>query len=80
MRKLGKAQIGMLKAMNLYREKGVTKSHFHSGNDWRVIDRLNALGLCEQRFIDMQGPTYFINAAGLAAIGNSSLGDKTDGP
>lgn len=68
MRKLGSAQIGMLKAMNLYADKGVTKSDFHSGNDWRLIDRLTHLGLCDERFVTMQGPTYFINAAGRAAL------------
>jgi hypothetical protein len=76
MRKLGSAQRAVLRLINeryslaggTRMPAGLTKSAMLS-SDWRVVDRLTALGLLQDRFVPGEGPTYFITDAGRAAIG-----------
>lgn len=70
-RKLGSAQIALLRFINsryslvggLRTPVGLTKSAMMS-SDWRVVDRLAALGFVEDRFVRGDGPTYFVTDAG----------------
>lgn len=62
MRKLGSSQLAMLRCAKMF--GSVTKSAFMGGHDWRVIDRLEELGLFECRFVRGEGPTYFLTEAG----------------
>jgi hypothetical protein len=66
MRKLGPAQHTLLKLISdRYAlicgnrvPAGLTKGHMFA-SDWRIADRLMALGLVEERFVRGEGPTYF---------------------
>lgn len=66
-RKLGMSQFMLLSLIGTRAKSGLTKDHM-LGSDWRVVDRLETLGLVDNRFIPMEGPTYFINDAGRAAL------------
>jgi hypothetical protein len=66
--RLGPTQIAVLRFIESRGKYGWTKENA-PGNEWRVIDRLEQLGLIDNRFIQWQGPTYFINDKGRAATG-----------
>lgn len=69
--KLGSAQRAILKLISdrysfaggIRTPAGLTKSAMFA-SDWRVVDRLTALGLLENKFITGEGPTYFVTDAG----------------
>ena len=63
--KLTKNQARVLALTN--REGGITKGHI-LGRDWRVIDRLETLGLCEVVSANEAGRRYAITPAGRAAL------------
>ena len=42
---------------------GITKNEMLS-RDWKIVDRLTALGLLQEKFVKGQGPTYFATEAG----------------
>lgn len=65
--KLGPVQIEVLRFIESRGDQGWTKDHA-PGSDWRVIDRLEHLGLIDNRFVRMVGPVYYINAAGRATL------------
>jgi hypothetical protein len=75
MRKLGSTQLAVLRHVALQGDKGITKSDMFGG-DWRVIDRLEQLGLVTNRFVRGQGPTYFINDAGRVPLHDHTSGDS----
>jgi len=51
---------------------GMTKGDMYS-SDWRIADRLMALGLVEDRFVLGEGPTYFATEAGRSALEGGSI-------
>lgn len=73
-RKLGQSQFELLTLIGSSPKSGLTKDHMLS-SDWRVVDRLETLGLVENRFVPMQGPTYFVNDAGRALLSSGKTGE-----
>jgi len=75
MRKLGSAQLAVLRFINtryslvggVKTPSGLTKSATLS-SDWRVMDRLAAIGLLEERFVIGEGTTFFVTEAGQKAL------------
>lgn len=65
MRKLGTAQMGYLDAMAMTPSRGVSKGDI-PGRDWRIIDRLEELGLCRKQWVQLEGECYLITDKGAA--------------
>ena len=65
--KLGPSQLLLLKRIENYGREGLTKGQMLN-RCWRVVDRLEELGLVDVSHQMGRGPVYYINEAGRSAI------------